>query len=460
MADIPDGCSSVYMYILIGISPLRSISTMIQKIKNGSVMIKILSLLLLFTLSSNVSNAQTSYMLKPERVFDGVEMQTNWAVLVSGERIEAAGPVDQIRMKAGTKVIELKGQTLLPGFIEGHSHVLLHPYNETSWDDQVLKESRVERVLRAADHLNKTLMAGFTTIRDLGTEGSGYDDVGLKQSIEKGLIDGPRMLVAGPAIVATGSYGPKSNSTELQLTKGAEEADDQNLVKVVRDQIGHGVDIIKIYADYGWGLKNTPQPTFLEEEIRKAVQTARSSGRAVVAHASTAEGMRRAIMGGVETIEHGDHGTAEIFRLMKEKKVAFCPTLAAGDAVAQYRGWKKGTDPEPERIRQKRISFQMALKAGVTICMGGDAGVFSHGDNVREMEMMVDYGMKPLDVLRSATSVNADVFHIADVVGRIKNGLFADLVAVEGNPAENMEAVRQVKFVMKGGKIYKGELAQ
>jgi imidazolonepropionase-like amidohydrolase len=419
---------------------------------------KILSFLLVFTCCFNICNGQSAYLLKPDRVFDGVDMHQNWAVLVRGERIEAAGPADQLDISTGTKIMVLKGLTLLPGFIEGHSHVLLHPYNETSWDDQVLKESRTERVVRAVNHLNKTLMAGFTTIRDLGTEGAGYDDLGLKQSIDKGLIVGPRMLVAGPAIVATGSYGPKSNSTELQLIKGAEEADDQNLVKVVRNQIGHGIDLVKIYADYGWGLKNTAQPTFLEEEIRKAVQTAGSSGRGVVAHASTAEGMRRAVMGGVETIEHGDNGTAGIFKLMKEKNVAFCPTLAAGDAVAQYRGWKKGTDPEPERIRNKRNTFQLALKSGVTICMGGDAGVFAHGDNAREMEMMVEYGMKPMDVLRSATSTNADVFHIEENVGRIKKGLFADLIAVEGNPAEDIHAVRQVKMVMKSGKTYKGEI--
>ena len=412
------------------------------------------SIILLFACSTY---AQTSYLLKPDRVFDGVDMHTGWAVLVNGNRIEAAGPSEKVRASAGTKTFELKGQTLLPGLIEGHSHVLLHPYNETSWDDQVLKESRVERVARAVNHLNKTLMAGFTTIRDLGTEGAGYDDVGLKQSIEKGLIEGPRMLVAGPAIVATGSYGPKSNSTELKLTMGAEEADDQTIVKVVRNQIGHGVDFIKIYADYGWGSKNSVQPTFLEAEIRKAVETARSSGRDVVAHATTPEGMRRAVMAGAVTIEHGDDGTADIFKLMKEKNVAFCPTLAAGDAVLQYRGWKKGTDPEPESIRRKRQSFQMALKAGVTICMGGDAGVFAHGDNALEMEMMVDYGMNPLDVLRSATSVNADVFHIADSVGRIKKGLLADLVAVDGNPAEKIQYIRRIKMVIKGGKIFKGE---
>jgi imidazolonepropionase-like amidohydrolase len=187
------------------------------------------------------------------------------------------------------------------------------------------------------------------------------------------------------------------------------------------------------------------------------VQTASSSGRGVVAHASTVEGMRRAIMAGVETIEHGDEGTLEIFNLMKEKNVAFCPTLAAGDAVSQYRGWKKGTDEEPDGIKQKRKSFQLALKSGVTICMGGDAGVFAHGDNAREMEMMVDYGMKPINVLKSATSVNADVFHIANRVGRIKPGLLADLIAVEGNPIENIQAIRKVGFIMRDGKIYKGK---
>ncbi|MBC7744505.1 MAG: amidohydrolase family protein [Flavobacterium sp.] len=416
---------------------------------------KTIFLLVLFSLAIKNADAQTSYLLKADRVFDGVIMHDQWVVLVSGEQIEAIGPVGKIKVGVSTKIIELKGQTLLPGLIEGHSHVLLHPYNETSWDDQVLKESRVERTVRATSHLQKTLMAGFTTIRDLGTEGAGYDDVGLKQSIEKGLISGPRMLVAGPAIVATGSYGPKSNVTAIKLINGAEEADDQNIVKVVRDQIGHGVDMVKIYADYGWGINDSIQPTFLEEEIRKAVLTAKSSGRGVVAHASSVEGMRRAILAGVETIEHGDNGTLEIFKLMKEKNVAFCPTLAAGDAVLQYKGWKKGTEPEPQRIIEKRASFKLALKAEVTICMGGDVGVFSHGDNAKEMEMMVDYGMKPIDVLRSATSVNADVFHIAKQVGRIKTNLIADLIAVNGNPAENMSAIRQVTMVIKSGKIVK-----
>ncbi|MEO8795050.1 MAG: amidohydrolase family protein [Daejeonella sp.] len=411
--------------------------------------------IIILLLISVGAKSQTTYLLKPDRVFDGVEMHINWVVLVQDNKITFAGTLATAPKNSNAEVIEMKGQTLLPGFIEGHSHLFLHPYNETAWDDQVLNESRAERVARAVVHAEKTLMAGFTTVRDLGTEGAGYDDVGLKLSIEKNIIPGPRMLVAGPAIVATGTYGPKSNNSELQLIKGAEETDDDNLTQVVRRQIGNGVDLVKIYADYRWGLNNTAKPTFSEEEIRKVVQTAASSGRGVVAHASTEEGMRRAIMAGVETIEHGDEGTIEIFNLMKSKNVAFCPTLAAGDATSQYRGWKKGIEEEPEKLKLKRKSFQLALKSGVKICMGGDAGVYAHGDNAREMEMMVDYGMKPLQVLQSATSVNADVFHLNDRVGRIKSGLLADLVAVEGNPVENISDIRKVKFVMKDGAIYK-----
>ncbi|MDP9230953.1 MAG: amidohydrolase family protein, partial [Bacteroidota bacterium] len=175
----------------------------------------------------------------------------------------------------------------------------------------------------------------------------------------------------------------------------------------------------------------------------------------VVAHATTAEGIRRATNAGVTTIEHGDEGTEEVFKLMKEKKVALCPTLAAGNAYEQYKGWRKGIDPEPAHIINKKKSFQLALKIGVTICMGGDVGVYAHGDNAREMELMVEYGMKPVDVLRSATSVNADVFGYADKIGRIKKGLFADIIAVEGDPSADIKNIRKVKLVMKDGVIYK-----
>jgi imidazolonepropionase-like amidohydrolase len=411
-------------------------------------------LLVSITADAQAKKADTFYLLKPDHVFDGEQMREGWQVLVKNHTIEAAGPAVNAPKEA--TVISLKGSTLLPGLIEGHSHLFLHPYNEVPWDDQVLKESRAERTARAVNHARATLMAGFTTVRDLGTEGAGYDDAGLKKAIEKGVVPGPRMLIATRAIVATGSYGPKSDVAEIDFPRGAAEVGGpEELSREIRTQIGKGADVVKLYADYRWGVKGEAQPTFTEAELTGAVQIAGSSGRPVVVHSSTVEGMRRAAMAGVSTIEHGDNGTPEIFALMKAKGVALCPTLAASDAILQYNGWKKGTEGDPARIRNKKKSFAAALAAGVTICMGGDVGVFTHGDNAREMEMMVSYGMKPVDVLRSATSVNADVFHIGDEVGRIKPGLLADIIAVEGNPEDNISQVRKVKLVMKNGVLYK-----
>ena len=410
---------------------------------------------MLITLSSLSQTNDKYILLKPDRVFDGEQMHTNWVVLIKNNKIEQSGAMN-FKLPAGTETIELKGQTLLPGLIEGHSHLFLHPYNETSWDDQVLKESRAERTARAVNHAKATLMAGFTTVRDLGTEGAMYDDAGLKKSIEKGIIPGPRMIIATRAIVLKGTYGPKSENPEIELPQGAAEvAGMEELKKEVLEEISNGADLIKLYADYRWGKNGEAKPTFSQEEIEMVIITAKNSGRLVVAHAATPEGMTRAINAGVSTIEHGDNGTEEVFKLMKEKGVALCPTLAAGDAISQYRGWKKGVDPEPERIAKKKRTFAQAMKAGVTICTGGDVGVYSHGDNAREMELMVEYGMQPIDVLRSATSVNADVFGYADKIGRIKNGLMADLIAVQNDPSIDIKNIKNIKLVIKDGIVYK-----
>jgi imidazolonepropionase-like amidohydrolase len=264
------------------------------------------------------------------------------------------------------------------------------------------------------------------------------------------------MIIATRAIVAKGAYGPNYGNPDLDLPQGAAEVGNiDELEKEVRTQISKGADVVKIYADYRWGKGGEAAPTFTTEELAAAVAVAKSSGREVTVHSTTAEGMRRAIAAGVRTIEHGDDGTEEVFRLMKEKGIALCPTLAAGDAIAQYSGWKKGVDPEPARITDKRKSFQAALQAGVTICMGGDVGVYTHGDNAREMEMMVEYGMKPLDVLKSATSINADAFGYGDKIGRIKKGLLADIIAVQGDPSTDIKNVRKIAMVMKDGKIYR-----
>lgn len=412
--------------------------------------------LFLINLAAKAQN-DSLYLLKPSQVFDGENMHTDWIVLVKGNTIATLGPV-KLNLPAGTPVIELKGTTLLPGFIEGHSHLYLHPYNETSWNDQVLKESRAERTARAVTHAKATLMAGFTTVRDLGTEGALYDDAGLRQAIEKGIVPGPRMIVATRAIVATGSYGPNLKNADLDLPQGAAEVGNSDeMAKEVRSQIARGADVVKLYADYRWGKDGQAAPTFSIEEMAIATSIARSGNRLVAVHASTKEGMRRAILAGVSTIEHGDAGDEEIFSLMKQKGVAFCPTLAASDAIAQYQGWKKSIGPEPERITQKKKSLREALRSGVTICMGGDVGVFPHGSNAREMELMVEYGMSPLAVLRSATSVNADVFGLGDHLGRIQKGMLADLIAVKGDPSVNITDCRKVIFVMKDGKIYRND---
>lgn len=411
----------------------------------------LLALLIFFTSSAPAQDRTGFILLKPSRVFDGQQMHQDWVVLVQHDSIVQAGPM-RFKLPADTKVIELPNTTLMPGLIEGHSHLFLHPYNETLWDDQVLKESRAERTARAVTHARATLLAGFTTVRDLGTEGSEYDDVGLKKSIEKGIIPGPRIIVATKAIVAKGTYGPKPGNHDLDFHQGAAEVGNADEMAIeVRSQISKGADLIKIYADYRWGRDGEARPTFTIEEMAVAVQIAKSSNRQVVAHATTAEGMRRAVMAGVSTIEHGDNGTLEVFQLMKDKNVALCPTLAATDAVAQYRGWKKANEPEPSAVSSKRKNFQLALQSGIAICMGGDVGVFTHGDNAREMELMVDYGMKPIDVLRSSTSVNARQFGYGDKLGSIQKGQLADLIAVDGDPSIDIKAARKLKFLMKGG---------
>jgi len=417
--------------------------------------ISILITMMLIPVSIMAQQKDSFLLIQADRLFDGEQMHTGWGILVYQNKLIAVGETSTLPVKAPLKKIDLKDKTLLPGLIEGHSHLLLHAYNETKWNEQVLQESVAERVVRAVNHAKATLMAGFTTVRDLGTEGADYADVGLKKAIENQIIPGPRMIIATKAIVATGSYGPKLENTSHHIIKGAAEADGaEGLTREARNQIGNGADLIKVYADYRWGINDSAQPTFTLDELKTLVAVVNNSGRKVVAHASTEEGMKRAAAAGVSTIEHGDYGSSEVYDLMIRNKVALCATLSAPEANASYNGWNKNTMPPTYRVTQKKKSFKLALEKGVTICFGGDVGVYPHGENAREMELMVEYGMKPVEVLKSATSVNADVFGFKEKIGRLKPGLLADIIAVEGNPAERISAIRNIAFVMKDGIIY------
>lgn len=409
----------------------------------------------LLLISSIAVQGTSQILLKPQQVFDGQRMQQNWVVLVEDSQITYAGTDSGLKVPDETEVIPLDGMTLLPGLIEGHSHLLLHPYNETSWNDQVLKESHAERAIRAAVHAQKSLMAGITTMRDLGSEGAGYADVALKTTIEAGIIPGPRLLVAGPAIVATGAYGPKGFHEGVTVPLGAEPASGTSeVISAVRRQLGGGADFIKIYADYRWTPGAPSQPTFMKTELQAMVDAAESAGKYAVAHASTPEGMKRAILAGVETIEHGDEATDEVYELMKQNKTVLYPTLAAGDAIERYRGWDGQRDTE--RIIKKKKSFRAALASGIIIGFGGDVGVYPHGENYRELELMVAYGMSELKVLEAATVINARTFHL-EQLGQVRKGFVADLIAVPGDPSKDIRAMRTVPFVMLNGAVVKKE---
>lgn len=401
-------------------------------------------------------------LLRPAQVWtapDG-KVHPDWMVLVEGKRIAAVGPKETLKAPADAKIIELPNTTLLPGLIELHSHMFLHPYNEVVWDDQVLKEAVPYRTIRAVNQANATLLAGFTTARDLGTEGADYADVSLKRAIDEGMIPGPRLFVATRAIVATGSYGPMPRSLRPDICctpQGAEEVSGiPDVIRAVREQAGRGADWIKVYADYRWGVGGAARQSFTLDELKALVEAAHISGRLVAAHATTADGIRAAVLAGVDSIEHGYGATAEIFKLMADHGTAYIATLAAPEAMEiNFRGYVPGKTPPSESMRQAAATFKLALKAGVVIGAGSDVGVFPHGANARELESMVRDGMTPVQALTAATATNAAILRHDKDLGHVAGGMLADLIAVTGDPTQDIKATERVVFVMKDGVVYK-----
>ena len=416
-------------------------------------------LLLIWSLAgAQTIAAQDWIAVRAGRLFTGADkLATNQVVLIKGDRIAEVGPAERVKIPASADILDLSHATVLPGLIDCHTHVF---GNGPDFETQILRDSYQYRTLVALANAQKDLMAGFTTLRDLKTLGAMYSDVDLRNAIDRGIVQGPRMQVATRGIQATGGFIMRDYSTDVPLPSALEVVDSPWAGRqAVRDQVAHGADLIKVYAAYDFSF--TPEgkivipPTFTAEEINAIVDEAHKKGRKVACHAFGGEGLRNCISAGVDSIEHGvDLEDSDIQRMV-QKGIYLVPTLYHYQDDRE-KDMKKYGGHSVAEVSER--TFPKAVAAGVKIAFGSGVGPFPHGTQAREFAYMVKFGMTPVQAIRAATIDAAQLMGWQDRLGSIETGKFADLVAVEGDPTTDITKLERVKFVMKGGHAFKNEL--